>query len=127
LFDQWITYLVNFWAGWFGYLTVFWIRSIALLTEQFPNIFSSLLGVVLTIVSRLVLPLFGSPTDQVAAFNLAGVIGQNASIVFEMFYNGFAVFNLTWPFLALSAALLLKTIQLVVALYLFIKSLIPMA
>lgn len=90
------------------------------------NIWTLLLDGLLFLINSLIMPLFGSQTDQIAAYNLASSIGTNAATVIEMIYLGFSVFNLTWPFIAFLSVVLLKTIQIIVSIYLFIKNLIPM-
>ena len=89
------------------------------------NIWSWFLNGFIWLVQMLILPLFGDSTSQASALNLGGAIGGNTMILFQLIWLSFSVFNLTWIGIYLGIAFTLKGIQLVVAVWFFIKNLIP--
>lgn len=84
-----------------------------------------LLGALSWIVRVLVVPLFGGTTGMHQALGLANTMGQGAYVTLELAYATFGMFDLTLVAIAIGLSLLAFMLDMILRIYLFIKSLIP--
>lgn len=92
------------------------------------NIWSALLSGLIWFINALIMPLFGNSSSQAASMNLAQMMASNAGVMFQLVYITLgSVVNLALFAAYLSMVLVVKGVQIVTSIYMFIKSLIPAA
>jgi hypothetical protein len=92
------------------------------------NVWSALLSGLLWFINAVIMPLFGDASSQRASLDLAQMMASNAGVLFQLIFVSFgSVFNLTLFAILMALTFLIKGGQIIVSIWLFIKSLIPAA
>jgi hypothetical protein len=92
------------------------------------NIWTALISGLLWFINAVIMPLFGDANSQRASLDLAQMMATNAGVLFQLIFVSFgSVFNLTLFAILMALTFLIKGGQIIVSIWLFIKSLIPAA
>lgn len=89
-----------------------------------PNLWTSLLMGLITLIKVLIIPLFGGPEGYHQAMGLANIIGGGAYAVIEVSMVALSTFNLGFPIAALLVNFVLFGINLAIRGWLLLKSII---